>query len=191
MTDFDATGALRRSGSPPGRILVGVDGSQSSRAALRWAAAQARLTRLPLLVVHAWTSASYPHLSPLLVRELAEREAWTVLDRAVREGIGDRPEDREGLEITTRLVAGHPARVLASLGRDAAMVVIGAGGHGELAGLLLGSVGLHLAAHAPVPVVTVPRPSPTPPVEEPAAATDETTDGLPVAAGPPEQRATG
>jgi nucleotide-binding universal stress UspA family protein len=152
MTDLDGKGVAEGAAK---RIVVGVDDTPSSHAALRWAVAQARLTGLPLLVVHAWTCPTYPYVDQLVVQEVAEREAERILAEAVRDGVGS----GNGLRLDTQLVHGHPARALARLGRSASMLVVGAGGHGELAGLLLGSVGLHLATHAPVPVVIVPAPS--------------------------------
>ena len=144
------------------RILVGVDESASSRAALRWAVGQSRVTGLPLLVVHAWRGSPYPYVDATLGREVAELRAQEILDSAVREATEATEAAGKGTspDVTARLIRGHPARVLATLGQAATMVVIGAGGHGELAGLLLGSVGLHLVSHAPVPVVVVPCPPP-------------------------------
>jgi nucleotide-binding universal stress UspA family protein len=157
MRDNDNTANTTDTDTPDGvafheHILVGVDASESSLAALAWAAGQARLTGLPLRVVHAWTFVPYPYVDPLLVRSTAEEAAQQVLRRAIDDAIGD----DDTIDVRAEIVVGHPARVLGRLGRTARMIVIGGGGHGELAGLLLGSVGLHLAAHAPVPVVIVP-----------------------------------
>jgi nucleotide-binding universal stress UspA family protein len=164
MKHLGITATAATAGAWP-RIVVGVDQSPSSHAALRWALGHARLTGLPLLIVHAWRSVPYPYVSPDLVRDAAEEAAQQVLDDALREC----ERDRIGVDVSARLVQGHPARVLAALGRASTMVVVGAGGHGELAGLLLGSVGLHLVSHAPVPVVVVPCPPATVPASKAVA----------------------
>lgn len=171
MTNLGA----RVAAGPWRRIVVGVDSSPSSRAALRWAVAQARLSGQPLLVVHAWHWMPTSCADPALTREAAAEEAQRVLDDA----LGAVRAIAAGIEIGARLVQGNPARVLAALGRSSTMVVVGAGGHGELAGLLLGSVGLHLVPHSPVPVVVVPCPPVAPPAAK--AVMESVELGLPPA----------
>jgi len=136
-----------------GRIVVGVDGSPSSRDALRWAKAQADLLGQELVVVTAWThpTASYPTLSGFVpMGDVADLGAETraVTERAVKETVGDAP-------VVLRIVEGHPARAILDAARDAALVVIGCRGHGGFVGALVGSVSQHVVAHAPCPVVVI------------------------------------
>jgi nucleotide-binding universal stress UspA family protein len=159
-----------RSRRRAGRIVVGVDGSPSSIAALRWAAQEARATGARLLVVHAWTYPPLYEVDPIVAREVAETSARHGLEQTMRAALGD---DYDDIDVQTDIEHGHPARVLVSRGANARLIVIGAGGHGRLAGLLLGSVGLHLVSHAPAPVVVVPQPP-----EEAKVATDSVGDEL-------------
>jgi len=57
--------------------------------------------------------------------------------------------------LRTAVLPGQPGRVLSELSEDASLVVVGTRGHGELVGMFVGSVGLHLLTHAHCPVVVV------------------------------------
>ena len=133
-------------------VVVGVDGSPSSIEALRWAARQAKLWGHPLEVVSTWT---YPPLyGPVGVpwpTDLdLEKGAHQILEKAVTE-LGD----QEGLSITQTVLHSHPAPALVDKSRQASLVVVGSRGHGEFAGMLLGSVSEFLASHALCPVLIV------------------------------------
>ena len=135
------------------RIVVGVDGSESSREALRWAKAQADVTGAELVAVTAW---SYPVASfPMLVNQVATTDTFDVegqsraaLQRVVKETIGD-------AEVAQRVLEGHPVTVMLAAAQDADLVVVGSRGHGGFVGSLLGSVSQSLVAHAGCPVVVV------------------------------------
>jgi nucleotide-binding universal stress UspA family protein len=135
------------------RIVVGVDGSESSREALRWAKAQADVTGAELVAVTAW---SYPVASfPMLVNQVATTDTFDVegqsraaLQRVVKETIGD-------AEVAQRVLEGHPVTVMLAAAQDADLVVVGGRGHGGFVGSLLGSVSQSLVAHAGCPVVVV------------------------------------
>jgi nucleotide-binding universal stress UspA family protein len=136
-----------------GRIVVGFDGSEPSKDALRWAKAQADATGDALVVVSAWTYpvASFPMLIdtvPVAAGADPEAETRTALQRMVKETIGD-------TSVVFTVVEGHPVTALLNAALDAALVVVGSRGHGGFVGSLLGSVSQHLVAHAPCPVVVV------------------------------------
>ncbi len=138
----------------PSRIVVGVDGSDSAKAALAWAAGQALLTGASLQVVICWEIPStYGWATPLPEDLDFEADARKVLTQTVAEIVG--PEESERLKLTLSIVEGHPAAVLLRESKGAALAVVGSRGHGSFSGMLLGSVGLHLATHAPCPVVIV------------------------------------
>jgi nucleotide-binding universal stress UspA family protein len=134
------------------RIVVGIDGSSSSRAALAWAAHQAELTSAPLTVIVTWffpTSYGYPIGWPEDFNPAAD--AKTILDESVQEVLGGAPS----IPVTTEVVEGHPSVVLVEASKSAALVVVGSRGHGEFAGMLLGSVSEFLSTHAHCPVVII------------------------------------
>jgi nucleotide-binding universal stress UspA family protein len=137
-----------------GAIVVGVDGSQSSLAALDWAAGQAALTGSPLDVVMTWEwPSSFGWALPLPDYDPAG-DAGRVLDEAVQKVRAARP----GLQIRTSVVEGHPAPALIQASRNASLLVVGSRGHGEFAGMLLGSVSEHAVTNARCPVVVVRNP---------------------------------
>jgi nucleotide-binding universal stress UspA family protein len=151
MTD----GVSEERGVAPGAVVVGVDGSQASRRALRWAARQAGLTGSTLEVVTAWT---FPeHAAPLGVvprvpwPEELLAQARKALDRLLDEVLPDRDKDR----VHARVVRGNAAPVLVDAARNADLLVVGTRGRGEFAELVLGSVSERCVRHAGCPVVIV------------------------------------
>jgi nucleotide-binding universal stress UspA family protein len=135
------------------RIVVGVDGSPSSRNALRWAVRQARLTGAVVDAVHAWSAPSTFDMVPLVVHpELLEKSAEQVLVDAVADAVGAHPP----VTVRARVAQGHPAFVLIRLARGADLLVLGSRGHGGFVGALLGSISQHCVQHAPCPVVIIP-----------------------------------
>jgi nucleotide-binding universal stress UspA family protein len=136
---------------PP--VVVGVDGSPESWAALEWAAAEARARGVALGVISAW---SYDVLAqPPLSGHSPERlrsAAAHLLEEAARK------VRRPGLPVHTWLVEGHADTTLQDVGEHAGLLVVGSRGLGPVRGALLGSVSAHLVRHAACPVAVVPRP---------------------------------
>jgi nucleotide-binding universal stress UspA family protein len=145
------------------RIVVGVDGSEPSKQALRWAQFLARTTGVHLEVVNAWQPyAAYGWgvygMGAVLGDWDAGRDAEKVLVEAVDEVFGaHRPAT---LQTTVR--EGHAAKVLLDVSHGARMLVVGSRGHGGFAGLLLGSVSANCAEHATCPVLVVHGETPPP-----------------------------
>ncbi|MFJ9566131.1 universal stress protein [Streptomyces fuscichromogenes] len=138
-------------------IVVGVDGSQASLAALRWAAAQARSTHLEVVAVHAWerAGAGFAPYAPAPVRPTtAEQraEAAHVLAGAVRTVFGPDP----GGAVRQVVREGPPARVLLEQARGALLLALGHGIGVQRDLPALGAVGRACVRAATVPVVTVP-----------------------------------
>jgi nucleotide-binding universal stress UspA family protein len=146
----------------PGTIVVGVDGSSASLAALRFAAEEAQLRDWSLVAVHAWlylppAPLAEPGLTPApqldvpgtieALRDGAEAEFEAALDAAFAE---DPP-----VEIERKLVEGDAAGVLEQEAKAADLLVVGSRGHSGLKAALLGSVSRHVVDHAPCPVVVV------------------------------------
>jgi nucleotide-binding universal stress UspA family protein len=137
-------------------IAVGVDGSEGSRAAIRWAAREADRLGLGLFLVHAYRGyhamgsfymAAYP-LTPVDDRLLPQN----VLDEAVREAEKLLPRDR----IDTSALRADARSGLLQAAASARMLVLGDETHPALSRLVTGSVVAPVAAHSPVPVVAVP-----------------------------------
>jgi nucleotide-binding universal stress UspA family protein len=134
-------------------LIVGVDGSGPSLAALDRAVDEAAARETPLLVVHAWQWEHYPALEPAYaagrsaLRASADEVAAAAVARAVRR--------RPGVKVTSEVLAEDAASSLVRLGEEAEAVVVGSRGRGELAELLLGSVSLAVAARATSPVIVV------------------------------------
>jgi nucleotide-binding universal stress UspA family protein len=143
--------AAKGAGRP--RIVVGVDGSSSAQAALRWAARQARLTGSEVAAVTAWhlpVAYGVPMpVQPLAdARDIARRVLQTATDEIEQ-------EPGEPVHITSTVAEGNAARVLLDLSQDADLLVVGNRGHGGFAEALLGSTGQHLVEHGTCPVVVV------------------------------------
>jgi len=137
------------------KIVAGVDGSESSIAALRWAARQAELTGATLHVVTAW---SYPeHPTPFgIVPDLPlSADALSDARQKLVEVVGAELGGHVGITVHTEVVHGNAAPVLLDAARDADLLVVGSRGQGAFAGMLLGSVSEHCVRHATCPVVVV------------------------------------
>ncbi|MFC3495785.1 universal stress protein [Glycomyces rhizosphaerae] len=139
-------------GGPPERIVVGFDGSPSSKAALRWALKQAKATGAEVEAVHAWQyPLSFGTPVALLPGEDIAAEAGTALATA----IGDAAPGDSGVTVRHRVVLGDPASVLLGQAENADLLVVGNRGYGGFARSLLGSVSQHCIHHAACPVVVV------------------------------------
>jgi nucleotide-binding universal stress UspA family protein len=140
-------------------IVVGIDNSDESKAALRFALEEAKLRQATLRVVHAWQYGYIGALGieayPALGGETKElRDATeTAFEETLRESI----RETDTVEIERRVVEGRPAAALVDESHGADLLVVGSRGHGGFAGLLLGSVSQQCAYHAACPVVIVHR----------------------------------
>ena len=160
--DHDSTEAAADGKRPgTGRIVVGVDGSYGSRAALEWAIreAQVRVTSVHIVVV--W---QYPHtisdsawglgMGP----SLDVQEAVAAASAEVAHQLGLKASAQGDASTTWEAIEGNPARALIAASDYADLLVVGSRGHGAFVGALLGSVSHQVVAHARCPVVVVPAP---------------------------------
>jgi nucleotide-binding universal stress UspA family protein len=136
------------------RIVVGVDGSPASRSALEWAGDEAVRHGSELVVLTAWlpvppplagTSSTLPTHGVTDASETAKEQ----LMAAIRDVLGEDPP----VLVQPQVKEGSAAKLLIDLAEDADLLVVGARGHGAFAGMLLGSVSHHVAAHAKCTVV--------------------------------------
>ncbi|HEY5251626.1 MAG TPA: universal stress protein [Acidimicrobiales bacterium] len=132
------------------RIVVGVDGSESSRQAMRWAAHQAELTGARLEVVITWElPTSFGWVPPYPSDFNPAEDAQTAADEEVSTALGAHPD----VKVQTTVIEGHPAPTLVEASKGAALLVLGSRGHGEFAGMLIGSVSQHCVSTAHCPVL--------------------------------------
>ena len=138
-------------------LVVGVDGSDGSQRALRWALDEARLRAAPLRAVFAWSYLDQPTAG--FDASYGEDAARARLDAALEAVAGEVGD----VEIERVVVCDLPARAVLDHARDADLLVVGSRGVGGFKGLLLGSVSQQVVQHARCPVVVVPgdeRPAP-------------------------------
>jgi nucleotide-binding universal stress UspA family protein len=137
-------------------VVVGVDGSGDSVAALAWAVRYAAATGARVRAILAW---HYPgavggppiEVAPDAVRGQTEEQMREALDEAVGKVYGSQAP--AGVEAT--LGYGHAAQVLIEASKEADLLVVGSRGHRAFAGMLVGSVSLHCVTRASCPVVVV------------------------------------
>ena len=140
-------------GADGGRIVVGVDGSEPARQALRWAAAEARHRGALLHVVHmvhfpvGFGPVVYPSADPERLAEMGDHFAHRECD----EVLGDKP----GVPVLAEGLVGLTAHGLIERSEGADMLVVGSRGRGGFSELVLGSVSHHCVHHASCPVVVV------------------------------------
>jgi nucleotide-binding universal stress UspA family protein len=136
------------------RIVVGVDGSEPSKDALRWASFMAEATGSAIEAVAAW------HVAPVW-----EGAGWTAIipdwdpsgdaEKMLAATIDSVFGTNRPADLTTVVEQGSAAKVLIDATVGARMLIVGSRGHGGFTGLLLGSVSAACAAHAPCPVLVV------------------------------------
>ena len=145
-----------------GVIVVGVDGSETSHQALRWAAEEARLRSSRLVAVFAWTFVAPqpigdPGMLAVPAGDLpgqldAESEAARLtLDDALSGVLGSDP----GIDLEPKLVERDPGEALVAESADADLVVVGSHGRSGFTAALLGSVSRYVVDHSKCPVVVV------------------------------------
>lgn len=146
------------------RIVVGVDGSEPSKHALRWARFLAQATGSTIEAVTAW--------EPLTGLELMgagwlatprDRDPVGDAKRALIANVYDVLDEHRAPELEITVREGNPARVLLEVSRGARMLVVGSRGHGGFSGLLLGSVSAACTEHAICPVLVLHGSTPPPP----------------------------
>lgn len=140
------------------RIVVGIDGSDTARKALGWAAEEARLHQADLEVVLVW---SYPYyvdpvggVYPLpSMFDATEAKERATLDQEITTVLGEHPQ----LNVIRTARCGSTAPELLDAAKGADMLVVGSRGRGGFMSMLLGSTSMHCVQHAPCPVVVIPH----------------------------------
>lgn len=141
---------------PRDHVVVGVDGSEQSKEALRWGRFLADTTGSTLEAVSAWEP--FGHVAWAGIGMVAVPEGWdpegaarAILTETLNEVFGTEP----AAALMSSTQEGSAAGVLLEASHEARMLVLGSRGHGGFAGLLLGSVSSACAEHASCPVFVV------------------------------------
>jgi nucleotide-binding universal stress UspA family protein len=138
-------------------IIVGIDGSGHSAAALEWAVREAGVHHAPLtvLTVHEVAASGWGgtmvYQADDAIREENRKSAQEAVDQVLQKASGPTPAD-----VTVRAVSGTPAEALIDASREADLLVVGSRGAGGFSRLLLGSVSTEVSHHAACPIVIVP-----------------------------------
>lgn len=141
------------------RIVVGVDGSRSSKAALAWAVRQAELTHATVEAVITWqypiafAGAPFAPIGSLMETDLAGGSEH-VLGTAISETV----DASSPVKVSATVREGNAAQILLETAEDADLLVVGSRGHGGFTEALLGSVSQDCVHHATCPVVIVREP---------------------------------
>jgi nucleotide-binding universal stress UspA family protein len=135
-------------------VVVGVDGSDPSVAALSWASRYGAATGATVRAVRVWHYPTAAGLPPGKTPEPVETEVegWVrdELSQAVTKANPD-----SSAQVETKIVYGHPAQALIDESRGESLLVLGHRGHGGFAEALTGSIVIHCVNHAACPVVVV------------------------------------
>jgi nucleotide-binding universal stress UspA family protein len=141
-----------------GRVVVGIDGSDTSRRAARWAAHEARLRGAKLEIVSAWHVPLYGYAHVGSVTAISEDIVKGLIENAeghLAEVAREAQVEAGGIALETIAAEGQPANVLLKISEGADLLVVGSRGLGGFRELLLGSVSQQCAQHASCPVVII------------------------------------
>lgn len=150
MDTSSALAAQQLGSSFANQIVVGVDGSAASIAALRYATRLATALALPITAVLAWTPP--PMLPPHGSRPPSSSKAAA---RTLVDAVGLAYGTALPPGLRTEALRGPAARTLVEISDECAVLVVGSRGGGGFAGLLLGSVALACTTHARCPVLVM------------------------------------
>ena len=141
-----------RTGRAGGGVVAGFDGSSDDVLAVAFQMADA--LRCPLTVLRAFrpSTPAWPADAPP-PDGLNATTAQAALRADLQAIVLPLVEKYPAVRVEVQIAGGNPAQLLVEASRDARLVVVGSRGHGGFAGLLLGSVGLHLVHHSHCPVL--------------------------------------
>ncbi|WP_150243872.1 universal stress protein [Nocardiopsis quinghaiensis] len=146
---------------PPrrGRVVVGVDGSESSRRALGFALREALVSGAEVVVVNSWQVPLPANAESLaaddraLHEETFDRQSEEVVAGLLADVVDDRTEH---LEISAVRTQANPVEALVEAAQEADLLVVGSRGRGGVRGLVMGSVSQGVLRHSSVPVAVLP-----------------------------------
>lgn len=139
-----------------GSVVVGVDGSETSAAALEFAFDFAARHQRRIVAVHAWSDVPLDALAPVRVWDLDPKLLHEEAKSLIGGWLAPLRERHPDLSVQEVVTAEKPADALLERGQDAAIIVVGSHGRGAFRRLLLGSVSHAVVHYAHVPVAVVP-----------------------------------
>ncbi len=136
-------------------VVVGVDGSHVSEAAIRFAFEVAAVTREPLRAVHAWHDSTRTGVGLLMPPIIDQADVIREERLLLSESMAGWREKFPEVEVQELVVPGHPISVLTAATEGARLLVVGSHGRGSIRSLLLGSVSHGVLHHATSAVAVV------------------------------------
>ncbi|XPP25944.1 MAG: universal stress protein [Leucobacter sp.] len=130
---------LQVPGTPEPGVVVGIDGSESAKKAIAFAAEEASLREVPLIAVYAWMPPLTPGLEYLWSEELVESQR-AAAEEAIAIGTAGLASRYPDLRLERKIVQAPPVSALLQAAEHADTIVVGSRGRGGLSRLLLGSV---------------------------------------------------
>ncbi len=142
-------------------IVVGVDGSESSVRATRWAIEEAAHRRASVRIISAFQAPATwlgmgEALGATMTVAVSEDDLKSYALSTI-EAVLDGIDVPDAVEVISDARMGHASDVLIAASREADLLVVGSRGHGDIGSLLLGSTGMHCVHHSACPVVVVPH----------------------------------
>jgi nucleotide-binding universal stress UspA family protein len=135
-------------------VVVGVDGSDPSVAALNWASRYGAATGATVRAVRVWHYPTAAGLPPGKTPQPVEGEVEGWIRNELSEAVTKANPDPSA-RIESKIVYGHPAQALIDESRGQSLLVVGHRGHGGFADALTGSIAIHCVNHAACPVVVI------------------------------------
>ncbi|WP_040167610.1 universal stress protein [Microbacterium gorillae] len=120
-------------------VIVGVDGSPTSEAAVRFAAEEAARLNEKLIAIGVWTPLEFT-TSPVIITSEYLDSMQELTQESVSLAVAGLRQDHPGLDVEIRVESGYPSEVLLEAGRGATLTVVGTHGRGAIARFLLGSI---------------------------------------------------
>ena len=136
-------------------VVVGVDGSPESVAALAWAGRYAAATGAKVRAVHAWRYPAAFGLPEGKTPAVVTDEVVQRMRDELAQTVAQVYPDLAGGQVEMDVIYGHPVQVLIDESKAADLLVVGHHGHSAFSGMMVGSVSIHCVTSAACPVVVV------------------------------------
>lgn len=150
---------VREAKATDGRVVVGVDGSETSAAAIDFAFEFARRRDRELLAVHAWADMPIEALAPVRHWDYNWNQVRAESEAVISRCLAGHQQNHPDVRVERHVSFHGPAQALLDVAEDAALLVVGSHGRGAVRRALLGSVSHAVLYHAPCPVAVVHRDS--------------------------------